>query len=141
MEKKRKFYLPVEGKLISVTEEVYKGFYKMRRREKYLEERDIAKGLLNFESFDTHNRNFIDYVADETINIEKIVEAGFLIKELHRALNSLTAQEKELIEKIFFQGEMIKDIAREEDVSHVAIQKRRNRILKKLKEILKDFYY
>jgi RNA polymerase sigma factor (sigma-70 family) len=77
-------------------------------------------------------------VEDKTVDVEKIVETGMIIKELYKALDELNVDERDLIEKIFFKEESIREIARDKDVSHVAIQKRRNKILNKLKEILKD---
>ena len=135
------YYLPIDGKLIPVSREVYDNYYTLKRRERYLEESDISKGLLYFSNFDTEDGNFIDNVADKTVNVEKLVETGMMIRELYKALNSLNEDERELIERIFFEEEAIREIARNEKVSHVAIQKRRNRILNKLKEILKELEY
>ena len=136
--KRKNYYLPLNGKLIPVSKEVYKEFYIYSRRERYLEERDISKGLLRFSDYDSDDSNFIDYVEDKTVDVEKVVETGMIIKELYKALDELNTDERDLIEKIFFKEESIREIARDKDVSHVAIQKRRNKILNKLKEILKD---
>lgn len=136
---RKNYYLPVNGKLIPVSREVYEEFYIHKRRERYLEERDMSKGLLYFSSYDTEDNNFIDYAEDKAVDVEKIVETGMIIKELYKALGGLNIDERELIEKIFFKEESIREIARNENVSHVAIQKRRNKILIKLKEILKEF--
>ena len=135
---RKNYYLPIDGKLIPVSREVYEEFYVYRRRERYLEERDISKGLLYFSDFDTEDGNFIDNVEDKTVDVDKLVEAGMMIKELYKALDGLNTEERDLLEKIFFKEESIREIARDENISHVAIQKRRNKILNKLKEILKD---
>jgi len=132
------YYLPLNGKLISVSKEVYEEFYSYNRRERYLEERDRSKGLLYFSDYDTVDNNFIDYMEDKTVDVEKIVETGMIIKELHKALDGLNIDERDLIERIFFKEQSIREIARNEKVSHVVIQKRRNKVLEKLKEILKD---
>lgn len=136
---RKNYYLPVNGKLIPVSKDIYEEFYVYRRRERYLEERDISKGLLYFSDYDTQDSNFIDNVGDKTVDVDKLVEAGIVIKELYKALDGLNTEERDLIEKIFFQEQSIREIARNEKISHVAIQKRRNKILKKLKEILKEF--
>ena len=36
MEEPKKYQLPAEGKMVDVTEEQYRAFYKCKRREKYL---------------------------------------------------------------------------------------------------------
>lgn len=138
VKKERKnYYLPINGRLVPVSKNVYEEFYIYKRRERYLEERDISNGLLYFSDFDTDDGNFIESVEGKTVDVEKLVETGIMIKELYKALDSLNKDERDLIERIFFKEETIREIARNNDVSHVAVQKRRNKILKKLKEILK----
>lgn len=36
---RKAFYIPIDGKLYETTEEVYKTYYRMDRRERYLDER------------------------------------------------------------------------------------------------------
>ncbi|HAJ9305163.1 TPA: sigma-70 family RNA polymerase sigma factor [Listeria monocytogenes] len=135
---REKYILPVNGKLITVSREVYESFYTHERRERYLEERDRDKGLLYFSNYDTKDGNFVDSTEDKKVNVEKVVETGMIIKELYKALEGLNPEERDLITQIFFEERSIRDIAREKKISHVAIQKRRNKILEKLKYVLKD---
>lgn len=135
---RKKYILPVNGKLIPVSREVYESFYTHKRRERYLEERDRDKGLMHFSNYDTEDRNFIDFTEDKNIDVEKVVETGMIIKEMYKALDGLNPEERDLITQIFFEERSIRDIAREKKISHVAIQKRRNKILEKLKDVLKD---
>ena len=72
------------------------------------------------------------------IDLEKFVEVKMQIEELHRALNTLTKEERELMEAIFYKEESLRAIGKKEKVSHQAIGQRRDKILEKLKEILKD---
>ena len=72
------------------------------------------------------------------IDLEKFVEVKMQIEELHRALNTLTKEERELMEAIFYKEESLRAISKKEKVSHQAIGQRRDKILEKLKEILKD---
>lgn len=53
MEEQKTYQLPAEGKLIEVTKEQYSAFYKHKRREKYLEERDKAHRLHHYSDLDT----------------------------------------------------------------------------------------
>lgn len=47
MADKESYYIPVEGKLVEVEEKVYTTYYKMSRRERYLEERDKENGAMS----------------------------------------------------------------------------------------------
>ena len=47
MADKKNYYIPVEGKLVEVEEPVYTEYYRMSRRERYLEERDKENGVMS----------------------------------------------------------------------------------------------
>lgn len=55
---------------------------------------------------------------------------------LFSAMEALSPAQRELVEKVYFEGRKITDIAAEEGVSHVAIVRRLNRIYEKLRKNL-----
>ena len=55
------------------------------------------------------------------------------MKTLYAALNTLTADQKDLVNRVFFNGQSITSIAAEFGVTYQAIQQRLKTILKKLK--------
>ena len=134
---KKEYYLYVKGKAVPVSEEVYKAYWKITGHEKYLYKKDREHCVLPFSSFD-YDGDFVDNIIDEKIDLEKIVEVKMQIEELHKALNTLTKEERELMEAIFYREESLRSIGKKEKVSYQAIGKRRDKILEKLREILKD---
>lgn len=134
---KKEYYLYVKDKAVPVSEEVYKAYWKITEHEKYLYRKDREHCVLPFSSFD-YDGHFVDNIIDEKIDLEKIVEVKMQIEELHKALNTLTKEERELMEAIFYREESIRSIGKKEKVSYQAIGKRRDKILEKLREILKD---
>ena len=134
---KKEYYLYVKGKAVPVSEEVYKAYWKITEHEKYLYKKDREHCVLPFSSFD-YDGHFVDNIIDEKIDLEKIVEVKMQIEELHKALNTLTKEERELMEAIFYNGESLRTIGKKEKVSYQSIAKRRDKILDKLREILKD---
>ena len=133
----KEYYLYVKGKAVPVSEEVYKAYWKITEHEKYLYRKDREHCVLPFSSFD-YDGHFVDNIIDEKIDLEKIVEVKMQIEELHRALNTLTKEERELMEAIFYREESLRSIGKKEKVSYQARGKRRDKILEKLREILKD---
>ena len=93
--------------------------------------------MIPFSAMD-YDGHFVDNIIDEKIDLEKIVEVKMQIEELHKALNTLTKEERELMEAIFYREESLRSIGKKEKVSYQAIGKRRDKILEKLREILKD---
>ncbi|MBL7576103.1 hypothetical protein SAMN00017477_1154 [Peptoniphilus asaccharolyticus DSM 20463] len=134
---KKEYYLYVKGKAVPVSEEVYKAYWKITEHEKYLQRKDWKHNVIPFSALD-HDGHFVDNIIDEKIDLEKIVEVKMRIEELHRALNTLLKEERELMEAIFYKEESLRSISRREKVTHQAISGRRDRILEKLRKILED---
>ncbi|EHL16071.1 hypothetical protein HMPREF9629_01496 [Peptoanaerobacter stomatis] len=122
---KKEYYLYVKGKAVPVSEEVYKAYWKITEHEKYLQRKDWKHNVLSFSALD-HDGHFVDNIIDEKIDLEKIVEVKMQIEELHRALNTLTREERELMEAIFYREESLRSISRKEKVSYQAIGKSKN---------------
>ncbi|KAB0575726.1 RNA polymerase sigma factor (sigma-70 family) [Fusobacterium naviforme] len=134
---KREYYLYVKGKAVPVSEEVYKAYWKITEHEKYLQRKDWKHNVIPFSALD-HDGHFVDNIIDEKIDLEKIVEVKMQIEELNKALATLTKEERELMEAIFFREESLKSIGEKEKVTHQAISGRRDKILEKLRKILED---
>jgi len=133
----KEYYLCVKGKAVLVSEEVYKAYWKITEHEKYLQRKDWKHNVISFSALD-YDGHFVDNIIDERIDLEKIVEVKMQIEELNKALATLTKEERDLIEAIFFREESLKSIGEKEKVTHQAIGKRRDRILEKLRKILED---
>ena len=133
----KEYYLCVKGKAVLVSEEVYKAYWKITEHEKYLQRKDWKHNVISFSALD-YDGHFVDNIIDERIDLEKIVEVKMQIKELHRALNTLTKEERELMEATFYREESLRSIGRKEKVSYQAIGKRRDKILEKLRKLLED---
>ena len=134
---KKEYFLYVKGKAVKVSEEVYKAYWKITEHEKYLIKKDWKNNVIPFSALD-YDGHFVDNIIDERIDLEKIVEVKMQIEELHKALATLTKEEKELMEAIFYREESLRSISRKEKVTHQAIGQRRDKILEKLRKILED---
>ena len=134
---KKDYYLYAKGKAVKVSEEVYKAYWKITEHERYLIKKDWKNNVILFSALD-YDGHFVDNIIDERIDLEKIVEVKMQIEELNKALATLTKKERELMEAIFYREESLRSISRKEKVSYQAIGKRRDKILEKLREILKD---
>ena len=134
----KEYYLYVNGQRVKVSEQIYKVYWREKEHEKYLEQVDKKNHLLFFSSLD-HDGNFVDNLADESVDVEKIIETQILIETVRNAVSRLNDEERDIIERLYFQDETLSSVARSKKVSYQAIQWRKNNILKKLKVILKEF--
>ena len=134
----KEYYLYVRGQKVKVSEDIYKVYWREREHEKYLEQVDRKNHLLFFSSLD-HDGNFVDNLADESVDVEKIIETQILIETVRKAMSGLNDEERDIIERLYFNDETLSSVARSKKVSYQAIQWRKNNILKKLKVLLKEF--
>ena len=80
--------------------------------------------------------NGMDYEGElfaSAEDTERAVEHREDVARLYSAMEALSPSQRELVEKVYFEGRKITDIAREEGVSHVAVRDRLERIYKKIK--------
>lgn len=133
----KEYYLYVNGQKVKVSEQIYKVYWREKEHEKYLEQVDRKNHLLFFSSLD-HDGHFVNNIVDESVDIEKIVETQMMIEALRHSLSKLTAEERDIIERLYFNDETLSSIASEKKVSYQAIQWRKNNILKKLKKLLEE---
>lgn len=105
MAEKKEYRIKVQGELIPVTEEIYLTYYRMKRHELHLEEKDAAHGVFYYSALDTEETNGEDAIPDLTSpHVEDIIADKLVAEKLHRCLAQLTKEEQELIFILFFQN-------------------------------------
>lgn len=137
---KKEYFVFVEKEKVIVSEEVYKAYWQETNREEYAKRSDIKNGLLYFSN-EEMDKIKINRISDSEIDVEKIVETKMRIEELRKAIEKLTPEEREIIDRIYYKDETLRKIAKNKKISHPALIKRRKKILEKLKELLKEFEY
>lgn len=134
---KKEYYLYVNGQKVSVSEQIYKVYWREKEHEKYLEQVDKKNHLLFFSSLD-HDGHFVDNIVDESVDVEKIVETQMMIEALRNAISRLSVEERDIIERLYFNDETVRSVAKLKSITHPALIKRRNKILEKLKKFIKE---
>jgi DNA-directed RNA polymerase specialized sigma subunit len=130
---------------VLVSQEIYREYYKMKRRERYLE-RDIKVGRMKvdldrqkvvyYDSKEVSMSWFMELGRDfaDAQAVEDIVCYKAMLLILREALKELDRKELEFIEAIYFKNLSARELSRNEKVSHVTVLKKRNKILDKLKK-------
>lgn len=138
--------------LVAVSEEVYNEYYKMRRRERYME-RDIKTGRIDVDN----ENNKVTFIPSKEDSVERLMEQGSDFAEqtsaediicdkamlliLNTAMVELEGDEKKLIQDIYYKNQTTREIAEKESVSQPAIVKRHKKVLEKLKKYFWNFGY
>ena len=139
----------INGEYIDVTEEIYTAYLKGQRKMSYFEkdlksERvlkdkngDIKKIIPSREdSLDRLLSDNLRQFSDNSESVETVVQTNDEIDKLHIALKQLSADEWVIIKMLFYDEMSERDTAKVLGISQVAVNKRKHRILKKLKKII-----
>lgn len=125
-------YIYVGGKKIYVPDEVYRAYKKELNHEAHLKRLDRKHKVFHFGDFNT---SIVD-VADDTVDVEKIIETKMLIEDLYRALDSLNDEERKLIEALYFDDKTLIEVAKQRNTNPMKISRLRNKVLEKLRKLL-----
>ncbi|HEL0567492.1 TPA: sigma-70 family RNA polymerase sigma factor [Streptococcus equi subsp. zooepidemicus] len=131
----KEYYLYVDGKKVKVSEQIYKVYWREKEHEKYLEQVDKKNHLLFFSSLD-HDGHFVENIVDKSVDIEKIVEIQMMLETVRNAMSKLNSEERDIIERIYFNEESIRSVAKLKSISHPALIKKRDKILEKLRKLI-----
>lgn len=131
-----KLFLPLYGRLMEVSKKDYEEFYRARRRQKYIDERSAENGDFSYDILTTDDFNGEDILIDTSQDIGDAVIHKIMLDKLSSSIILLSDDEQKLIREIFYEGLSERKLAEKYGVSQVAIHKRKNKILDKLKKII-----
>lgn len=93
------------GQLISVSEDVYYTFYRFKRYELNLEEKDSRNQKVLFSNLDTGKMTGEEMIPDENMEpVEDEAVRNIMIEKLKQAIVGLRPAEREILDLIYFQG-------------------------------------
>lgn len=61
-----------------------------------------------------------------------------MIEALKNAISKLNNEEKDIIERLYFNDETLRSVAKLKSITHSALIKKRNKILEKLKNFIEE---
>ncbi|MBF4692261.1 sigma-70 family RNA polymerase sigma factor [Fusibacter ferrireducens] len=134
---KRKYFISVAGEKCEITKEIYEVFYRMDRRERYLEERDFKKGVIIFSDMKRNYCSAEGIIPDKNTDIETEVINKVLMETVLEAISILNEEEKWLIQELFFFEKSQRQLSKETGLPLMTISNRKKRVLEKLRKYLK----
>jgi DNA-directed RNA polymerase sigma subunit (sigma70/sigma32) len=143
MAETRKYWIRIDGRPVEVTRKVYVAYYKMDRRERYLEERDCDHGKTLYSQLDNEDLTGEDMLPDrDAVPVEKMVETLLTVEKLRKCITLLREAERELIEALFFvnggDGMTEREYAVKYGVPQQTVDDRRRVILRKLRKMMDE---
>ena len=140
----------INGAYVYVTDEIYTVYLKGQRKMNYFEKDLKSERVIKDENGeikkiipsreDSLDRLLSDtqrQFSDDSESVESIIQNNDEIDKLHNALKQLSDDEWAIIKILFYDEMSERDTAKVLGISQVAVNKRKHRILKKLKKIIK----
>ena len=131
-----KLFLPLYGRLMEVSQADYEDFYRMKRRQKYLDERSADNGDFSFDSLTTDEFNGEDILVDRQPDICETIVERIMTDKLRKAVCSLRKDEQKLITEHFYEGVSQTELAQKYGVNQSNISRKIGRILVKIKKLM-----
>ena len=129
----KEYYIKIDGQRVAVSKEIYYAFKRQAWREQNRKRASRARELS------------VEALADIGVEIQsadkpvdEAVEDKILLDVLMAALRELTAEERELIDLIFYQDKTERQIAKDKGISKTGIHKQKEKTLSKLRKLLKN---
>ena len=132
----KKYFIPVDGKYYETTKEIYEVYYRMDRRERYLEDRDIKKGVKTFSDISNSIYTADELIADGNVDVTNTAIRNILFETVLEAISILNEEDKLLIQELFFYGKTEREVASELGISKTALHYRKERVIGKIREQL-----
>lgn len=122
-----------KGNPFHLSSEILKEYKKMKRRERYLYEKDKGRLIRFDEAY---------IVTGSTSTIEDFISKRNLHIALLKALNELDEVEYEIIQDCFFTSKKVNyaELSKKYSISYQAYVKRLDKILAKLKKLVTLYY-
>lgn len=136
-----KYFLPLHGMLMEVTEEEYKAYYKDKRRQKYIDERSRENGDVSYDALDSSDMLGESVLVDIETNVEEQVTNKIILEQLHNAFLLLSEEEKEVITAIFKNNLTERELAKKKGVYHNAIHKQKRYFRFKTKCVMSHAFF
>ena len=133
-----KLFIPVQGCLLEVVREQYADFYKDKERWRYLKKLDTNHSLLSLEGFTDSEGNVIDFIVDEAVDVAETVVHAVMVDRLKTALRLLSDSERVLVNAIFFEELSEREVGLRLGVTQSVVNKRKSKILAKLRKIMEN---
>lgn len=138
MAEKTHYYIRAGCALVEVSKEIYTAYHQLKRRERYLEERDQKRGVFSYHAMETEAFPGEESLPDmQAASVEEAAIAAILQQQLRRCLAVLPKPEQELLHALYFEELTEKQYAKRCGVSQTSVSKQRRKLLQKLRHMMK----
>ena len=133
----RKYYFNIKGDFIEVEKDVFNVCYNSYKKQLRDQKKDNNVALVNLEDMNKDGIELIDFVGIDTDYVTDLYNQE-RITQIMKCINELDEKDKVLITHLLIKEKTERELAELNNVTQPAIHKRKNLIIKKMREKLKN---
>lgn len=134
----KKYYWIIDGKYYEVSKENYQKFKKEHDHAKMLKKYENEVHVFSLDAMATDEATGYDVIADSNVNVEETAVHNLMIEKLRDTMQKLNDEELNLVKQIYVNEKTQREIAAELGISQNAVNKRKIKLLNKLKKFLES---
>jgi RNA polymerase sigma factor (sigma-70 family) len=131
-----KRFIPLHGMLMEVTEADYRDFYRSIERQKYLRKEAKRTGEVSYDALDTDEMSGEDTIPNTSPPPDDVVSDWLLLEEMLCCFRRLDESDRKLLAALYFEDKGERTLAAELGITHQAVNKRRQKAIAKLRELM-----
>ncbi len=131
----KEYKIRINNEFVTVTEEIYIAYYKMGRRERYLEEVSVERNL-SYNQLLEKDYPIENKMSNQQFLLEDKVIEKIMLEKMIVALDMLTEYEKVIIDELFFNGTSIRELSSHLNVPRSTLHEQKDKIIKKLRKVI-----
>jgi DNA-directed RNA polymerase specialized sigma subunit len=130
------YKIRIKNELISVSEEVYITYYKMARRERYLNEVSLKKDLSYNQLIVKEYPIEIKMIEPQKLIEDEVIEK-MMINKITKAIKNLDDNERLIINELFFNAKSERELANLMNIPRTTLHSKKVKIINKLKKFIR----
>jgi DNA-directed RNA polymerase specialized sigma subunit len=131
----KEYKIRINNEFVTVTEEIYIAYYKMGRRERYLEEVSVERNL-SYNQLLEKDYPIENKMSNQQFLLEDKVIEKIMLEKMIVALDMLTEYERVIIDELFFNGTSIRELSSHLNVPRSTLHEQKDKIIKKLRKVI-----
>lgn len=132
----KKYYWKMNGYYYEVPKETYQKLKKDYDHAKLLKKYEAEVTVLSLDAVTSGEHTFEEFLSDPEVNVEETAIHNILLETMRTARNSLSPDEKLLLELLFDQRKSQEEVSKITGIPRRTISYRLKKILYKMRKIM-----
>ncbi len=137
---KKEFFIKVNGELVDVSKDIYIAYYKMGRRERYLEEVSRSRNL-SYEGLVESGAQVEGELEEKQRLVEDIITDKIMLERLAIVIDALEEDEMLIINELFMKGRSENEYAKSAGIPRKTLSYRKEKVLLKLRRLMNELNF